>query len=172
MLITPLANLMPSLTCAFLLCRTLVLITQTSWAVIKAVSRAPADTIIPYFSSRWEQPLLCLPQGDCKFGWSYARREGKSKGGKVCSLEDAGEELEVFVPCWGRALLWKVLTPFKMYAFCIYLYIIHTARLKKSGSDYPLCKPFLKNTICYVKSEKNRWQQLWNRICVAINYLD
>lgn len=137
-----------------MLCRTLVLITQVSWAVIKAVSRAPADTITPCVFSRWEQQLLYLPQGNCKFGWSYARREGKSNGRRVCSLADAGEELEVFVLCWGGALLWKVLTPFKMYAFAIYLYIIHTARLKKSGSDYPLCKPFLKNTICYVKSKK------------------
>lgn len=152
MLITPLANLMPFLTCAFLLCRTLVLITQTSWAVIKAVSRAPADTITPHFFSRWEQQLLCLPQGDCRFGWSW--REGKSKGEKVCSLGDAGEELEVFVLYWGGALQWKVLTPFKVYAFSIYLYIFHTARLKKSGSDYPLYKPFLKKTICYVKSKK------------------
>lgn len=130
-------------------------------------------TFFPGESSSDKAELLCLPQGDCRFGWVYAKKDGKSKGGKVCSLGDAGEELEVFVLCWGGALLWKVLTPFKVYTFSIYLYIIHTARLKKSGSDYPLCKPFLKNTICYVKSKKkNWWQQLWNRICVAINYLD
>lgn len=156
MLITPLAHLMPSLPCAFLLCRALVLITQTSWAVIKAVSRAPDDTITPHCFSRWEQHLLCFSQGDCKFGCSYARGEGKSEGGKVSSLGDAGEEVEVLVFCWGGALLWKVLTPFKVYPFSISLYIIHTAQLKKSGSDYPLCKPFLKNTICYVKIAKKR----------------
>lgn len=53
-------------------------------------------------------------------------------------------------------VLCTVLTPFKVYVSSIYLYIIHTVRLKKSGSDYPLCKPFLKNTICYVKSEKKK----------------
>jgi len=43
---------------------------------------------------------------------------------------------------------------FKMYAFLICLYIIHTAWLKKNGSDFPLCKLFLKNTICFLKSKK------------------
>lgn len=112
---------------------------------------------------------VALPSsGDCKFGWSYARREGKSKGGMVCSLADAGEDLEVIVFCWGAALLWKVLTPFKVHAFSIYLYIIYTARLKKFGSDYALCKPFLKNTICYVKSKKKRLMVAavkWNLCC-------
>lgn len=172
MFITPLTNLMPSLTCAFLLCRTLVPITPTSWAVIKAVSRAPAVTITPHIfpgesSScfaffRRLQVWLVLCQERRK------KQRGRGLLPRRCWWGAGGDCLLL-----RRSIIWKVLTPFKVCAFSIYLYIIHTARLKKFGSDYALCKPLLKNTICYVKSKKKDWwQQLWNGICVAINYLD
>lgn len=98
------------------------------------------------------------------------RGEEKSKGRKLCSLTGTGRETEVLV-VWGVPL-WKVLALFKMCVFSIYLYIIHAAWMKKNVSDFPLCKPFLKNTICYFKSKKDWWQQLWNIICVSMNYLD
>lgn len=125
MFITPLTNLMPSLTCAFLLCRTLVPITPTSWAVIKAVSRAPAVTITPHIfpgesSScfaffRRLQVWLVLCQERRK------KQRGRGLLPRRCWWGAGGDCLLL-----RRSIIWKVLTPFKVCAFSIYLYITHT----------------------------------------------
>lgn len=171
MLITPLANLMPSLTCAFLRCRMLVLLHKPTESFSKASQQ---DSCLPtithhFFPGESSSCFVCL-RDIARSAGPMPGEKKTSKGRKLCSLTGSGRETEVLV-IWGVPL-WKVLALFKMCAFSVYLYIIHTAGMKKNGSDFPLRKPFLKNTICYFKSKKDWWQQLWNIICVSMNYLD